>query len=128
MTQNETETTIPSIERIEYDAFAEDTVVSDEHREVAEMDMGDASRIEEDISEIRIVLETGALLVYEWIDENTVQEKIYRPQDVGKGVYDFVNIDLHRGGFEDFVACVRNSVEAYEGGAREDYELFRGEE
>ena len=126
MTQNEIE--IPSIDRIEFDAFAEDTVVSDEHREVAKMDMGDASRIEEDISEIRIILETGARLVYEWLDENTVSEKIYRPEDVEGGVYDHVHIDLHHGGYEDFIACVRNSVEAYEDGVRDDYNLFREKE
>jgi len=126
MTENETEnaTEVPNIDRIEFDAFAEDTVVSEKHREVAEMSMGDASRIEEDISEIQIILETGARLGYEWIDENTVSEKIYRPEDVGNGVYDHVHIDLHHGGYEDFIACVENSVEAYEDGVRDDYGLF----
>ena len=129
MTENETETTIPSIERIEYDAFAEDHVVSDDHREVSKGERGDEFGTgEDDANEIRIVLESGAMLNYEWRDEKTVTEKIYRPQDVGTGVWDTVDIDLHHGGVEDFLACVQNSVEAYEGGAREDYELFRGEE
>ena len=121
--QTETTTELPSIDRIEINGFAEDPVVSNDVREVAEGVTNLDGTGEDEITEITFVFDGGGRLRLELIDAHTVAQKIYRPDETS--VWSSVQIDLEHGGEEDFVACAQNTYDAYVGMSSVDQ--FRAE-
>jgi hypothetical protein len=134
MTESNSETKAkPDITKVEYNFLTEDDLRRDsrgqtfEHMQDSEIEFVHADRrvaTEDGNVAVRIWFENGAHMRYELIDEHTVVEATYRPDDPSS-VYDYVPVKLSRGGRDEFVACVEDSIREYLVSRRETVEDFK---